>query len=968
MRHLRLLILVLVGTSQTWAENAADIVPAGAKPEKVAGGCRFTEGPAGDADGNLFFTDSPRNLIMVLRPGGKLEVWKDKSGDANGMRFDAHGRLVACCGEDGARAVVRWEKDGKRTVLADRYNGKKLTAPNDLCFDAKGRIYFTDPCYGNKPADGQERYAVYRIDAADNEPVVGQVTRVIDDVDTPNGICISPDNTTLYVADNAARKNGPHTLVAYDILDDSRCRRRAVLHDFGDGRGIDGMVVDTRGNIWATAGSGAKTGVYVFTPTGKQVAFIRTPETATNCTFGDRDLKTLYITAGTSLYKVRVNAVGFLAYPRPVQPVSLAAFAQIKNITNVAVAPDGRDIAYTVAITDLKANRVRTSLWLMPAVSGEPRPIATPTDSIQKILWSPRGGQLALLGSVAKDTPEQKAGTYLWLLDTTTGQSKRLVRIDRSNHYLAHQGANLCWSPDGAALAYLAADATSRGTDFKSVLPGPIVVTRIQYKTRTALSDNRPTHVWIVNIDTGMTRQLTTGHYDEHSIDWSPRGDEIVFCSNRGPDPDANLNYDLYTVRVSDGTVQQLTKTAGNEMAPVWSPDGRSLAYLMTKRAPTTIDSVAEDDHVWVLDRQSGQARELTAKLDRRCAHVRWDTDSKSICLLARDRGRNLIFRVPAAGGEAQPLFPLEGMVTTFSLPGSSDPAACVLSTPTQPPELWFFDRDGSRRVRRTTLNEPVTNPSVEPRPVVYKSFDLKPVEGWLMVPPGATAANKVPMLLFIHGGPHSMHGLQYAANFQLLCARGYAILFLNPRGSNGYGQEFSDGCVGDWGGADYQDLMAGLDHVLAKYPELDGKRLGVTGGSYGGYMTNWVITQTDRFKAAMTYASLSNLISFYATSLYQDLIHTDFKGEPWDRYDLLWERSPLKHIRRVTTPTLILHGEADNDVHITQGEELYTALKRRGVETVFVRYPREGHGASEPRFQLDQLERTAAWFDRFLK
>jgi gluconolactonase len=246
-------------------------------------------------------------------------VWTDDSGDANGMRFDSKGRLVSCCAEGGARAVVRWTKDRKRTVLADRYNGKRLTAPNDLCFDRQGRIYFTDPCYGRKPADGQERYAVYRIDAKGGAPVPNKVTRVIDEVDTPNGVAISPDNKTLYVADNAPRKKGPHTLVAYDILANGGCKRRAVLHDFGEGRGIDGMVLDTAGNVYATAGSGKKSGVYIFSPAGKQLGFVHTPEDATNCTFADRDLKTLYITAGTSVYKVRLNAVGFLAFP-PVQP------------------------------------------------------------------------------------------------------------------------------------------------------------------------------------------------------------------------------------------------------------------------------------------------------------------------------------------------------------------------------------------------------------------------------------------------------------------------------------------------------------------------------------------------------------------------------------------------------------------------------------------------------------------------
>jgi gluconolactonase len=310
MRVCPLLALALNFLLAGTGTSDSAIVPEGAVVEKVAGGCKFTEGPAADADGNLFFTDSPRNLVLVLRPSGKVETWDSKSGDANGMRFDARGRLVACCGEGGARAVIRYDKDGKKEVLADRYNGKRLTAPNDLCFDSQGRVYFTDPCYGKRPKDGQEKYAVYRIEAEEGEPVRNKVTRVIDDVDTPNGIALSPDGKTLYVADSAARKDGPHTLVAYDVRPDGACKRRAVLHDFKESRGIDGMVVDTAGNIYATAESGERTGVYIFSPVGKQLGFLRTPETATNCTFGDRDRKTLYITAGTSVYKVRLNATG----------------------------------------------------------------------------------------------------------------------------------------------------------------------------------------------------------------------------------------------------------------------------------------------------------------------------------------------------------------------------------------------------------------------------------------------------------------------------------------------------------------------------------------------------------------------------------------------------------------------------------------------------------------------------------
>lgn len=212
------------------------------------------------------------------------------------------------------------------------------------------------------------------------------------------------------------------------------------------------------------------------------------------------------------------------------------------------------------------------------------------------------------------------------------------------------------------------------------------------------------------------------------------------------------------------------------------------------------------------------------------------------------------------------------------------------------------------------------------------------------------------------------MSGWGFNAAFQVYAARGYGVLFLNPRGSSGYGQKFSDGTLGEWGGGDYKDLMAGVDEVLRRVAWINAERIGVTGGSYGGFMTNWIITQTPRFKAAVASASLSNLISFYSTSLYQDLIHAEFGGFPWDNFELLWQWSPLRYVKQVQTPTLFLHGEQDNDVHITQAEEMYMALKRRGVETVLVRYPREGHGLREPQHRVDALERTLAWFDRFLK
>jgi len=288
------------------------LIPADAKLEKLFEGCTFAEGPAADADGNVYFSDCPNNRILVYRPqSGQTEVWQEPSGRANGMNFDVQGRLVVCCdGKDGgARAVQRYERDGTVTTLASHYNGQKLNAPNDLCFDREGCIYFTDPRYGYKDDLEQDCMAVYRIE------LDGSLTQVIDNMETPNGILISADNRTLYIVDHNPEPGGARTLVAYDLDAQGSWQRRGVLHDYGTGYGGDGMVLDVQGNIYLTAGEAEKAGIYIFSPDGEQLGFIPVPETPGNCTFGGPDLRTLYIAASTSLYRIRLAIPGQLAYP-----------------------------------------------------------------------------------------------------------------------------------------------------------------------------------------------------------------------------------------------------------------------------------------------------------------------------------------------------------------------------------------------------------------------------------------------------------------------------------------------------------------------------------------------------------------------------------------------------------------------------------------------------------------------------
>jgi dipeptidyl aminopeptidase/acylaminoacyl peptidase len=470
----------------------------------------------------------------------------------------------------------------------------------------------------------------------------------------------------------------------------------------------------------------------------------------------------------------------------------------------------------------------------------------------------------------------------------------------------------------------------------------------------------------------GTPKPLTSGDFDEHSIDWAGDGSEIVFLSNRQADPDTNHNYDIYAVSVTTGRVRQITATPGVETDPRVSPDGRWIAYTATTRAVTTIDSVAEDQHIFVIAMSGGAAQELNHALDRRSSSPEWTPDGLGVLYTAADRGRTVLYRVSVKGGASIALIDRKAQVGPYSM-ARDGLVAIGLSDPALPREVFRFRPDANLQ-QLTTLNAAVVKgwKLVTPETVTFKSFDGAEIEGWYFPPVGESRGRErsIPMILTIHGGPHGMYGYGFNAAFQVQAAHGYATLAINPRGSSGYGQAFSDGTLRNWGGGDYKDLMAGVDYVLRLKPEIDPDRLGVTGGSYGGFMTNWVITQTSRFKAAVSSASVSNLVSFYATSLYQDLVHAEFNGFPWadDNFALLWQWSPLAHVAQVATPTLFIHGEQDNDVHITEAEQMFTALRRRGISAALARYTREGHGFREPKHLLDRTERTLAWFDQYLK
>lgn len=734
-------------------------------------------------------------------------------------------------------------------------------------------------------------------------------------------------------------------------------------------------------------------------------------------------MKKLFLIVATSIMSLTLPASG-QQQPRPMAPVDIL---RVANVSDAQIAPDGQWVVYTVSTVD--GNETISSLWLAragtelgnapafnlaptlqrgripewPATTTTATPLISFGWNATNPRWSPDSSKVAFFAN-----HDNQRG--IWLVSLSNREPRFIASVQNTNFFITYAGESLAWSPDSKRIAYVSASEEPPET---SATPSddPKVIDRIQYKSRTSFSDNRRTRVWITAIDRSETRQLTSGPFYDHAITFNPNGGEIAFLSNREPDPDANNNSDIFAVDFG-GQVRQITHTRGCEYEPAWSPDGKWIAYTATKRDVTTIDSVAEDTHVWVISAAGSSSRELTRTQDRRARSPRWSPDSRDILFLAGDEGITTVFRVPVEGRKIDrlSLFYANGRPgATFDIQNSKfrvgSDSAIVLARPFQissfnlgmkalpmtergvigsyamplaftvsdalhPGEVWFGLGSNVPLHRLSRHNDGLLSSFIlqEPEEITAQSFDGMQIQGWLMKPAGWRDDRKYPLILSIHGGPHGMFGWAFNLTFQVYAARGYAVLYLNPRGSSGYGQKFSDGTLNEWGGGDYKDLMAGVDEALKRYSWIDRDRMGVTGGSYGGFMTNWIITQTPRFKAAVANASVSNLVSFYSTSLYQDLIHAEFGGFPWDNYDLLWQWSPLRYVRQAQTPTMFIHGEQDNDVHITQAEEMYMGLKRRGVDTVLVRYPREGHGLREPRHRVGALERTLAWFDRLLK
>jgi dipeptidyl aminopeptidase/acylaminoacyl peptidase len=499
------------------------------------------------------------------------------------------------------------------------------------------------------------------------------------------------------------------------------------------------------------------------------------------------------------------------------------------------------------------------------------------------------------------------------------------------------------------------------------------VIRRYLYKPtasegNTRFDDNRRLHIFLAELTSGggTVRQLTDGSYYEHSLSFSPRGNEILFVSNREPDPDRFFNYDLFALSVKDGSIRHLTRTENAEYEPEWSPDGSRVVYEGTTRGLTSSETTMEDTHIWILSADGSERQELAA-VDNRQSHPVWSPDGKWVYFTVEERGSASLYRVAATGGEAEPIVQASGRIGAFSL-SSSGGVAYAFQSPDDTAQLHFREADG-RTTKLTDSNRDLLQQReiAETVPLDFLSFDGTKVEAFLTLPLGRRPGSRHPLVVSLKGGPHSQSGPELNPRSQVYAGLGWATLQVNYRGSTGYGQAFADAIFGDQDGGEAKDVLYAVDAALRRYEFLDPDRLGLEGGSYGGQLTNWIITQTRRFKAAIPRSGISNLVSFNYMAYYHDYLAVEYGSFPHedDLMDRLWARSPLRYVAQVSTPVLFLHGENDNDVPIAEAEQFYVALHDVGVETVMVRYPREGHGFRETAHNVDALERSIDWYKR---
>ncbi len=638
-------------------------------------------------------------------------------------------------------------------------------------------------------------------------------------------------------------------------------------------------------------------------------------------------------------------------------------YFRFENVGDPHISPDGSSVVFTITRVDVQSNRRVSEIWLVPTGGDSaPRRLTTGASS-SRPRWSPDGNGIAFLSvrpqvEPRKGDSQTNAETQVYLLPIQGGECRRLTSLRGGV-------TDFAWSPDGAKLACVSRGGavSSEGkerSDVRHYIQSFYKLNGLGY-----FDDRRP-HIWMVETGSGAAKQLTFGDQRmDAEPQWSPDGSQIAF-SSQATEEDTERSTDIFVIPGTGGQPTSITDIHGGSSHPRWSSDGKRIAFVGAQ-------SAEDSQRIWIARLSTPARTELGSKeLDRVVSQLEWAGGSNDLYYVAGDRGQQHIFRLSADSARIVPVTTGERVVQGMDLNMRTSQMVYGADDVKDLDELYASDLDGKKERRLTNCNAELWKEldfaSVERLP--FRGADGWPIDGFFMKPLDWQPGKRYPMVLVIHGGPGSMFGVGWFHEFQVYAAHGWAVFYANPRGSSGYGESFARGVNLEWGGKAYQDLMYGVDAALAKYPWIDQTKLGVTGGSYGGFMTNWIVTQTNRFRAAVTLRSISNFISIEGT---RDLFYDhqrDFGGDLYENFDLYWRYSPIRYAKNVKTPVLILHSDNDQRVPLEQGEQWFRALKHFGVTTELVIFPRENHDLTrtgEPKHLVESLQWQVYWFERFL-
>ncbi|GHO55036.1 alpha/beta hydrolase family protein [Ktedonobacter robiniae] len=679
--------------------------------------------------------------------------------------------------------------------------------------------------------------------------------------------------------------------------------------------------------------------------------------------------------------------------------IAIEDLYRMQFIDRPRISPDGKQVAYVVTRIDDKKHAYRSSIWISPTEDGEARRFTQETELTSAPTWSPDGRWLAFVAKrESSDQPpttekkeQKKLGKdkpQIWIMPTDGGEARQLT-------FMEHGASSPAWSPDGQHLLFSAqvGPADEEETEDGKALPKVHVIDQLWYRLDgVGFIYERRAHLFLIPREGGEPQQLTDGDWNDGDAAWSPDGNQVAFTSDRNEERWRLPGADVYVLALQDNKVvgepRVLTDGSMGCSSPSWSTDGQQIAFIASKK-------VGSAGHAYLytiaVSAEKGKPKNLTPEFEGTALEFTnsdigdehlmpqpaWSADGKTLYILSSHRGASRIYAISTtngAGKEPPTVTPGNVHVRDFSIDHSKQTFAMNVADATHPQEIFVRSAETNGELRKiTSFNDALLNELhlATPEHFTYEGADGWPMDGWVLKPHNFDPSKKYPLVLEIHGGPQTQYGYGFFHEMQLLVAEGYVVLYTNPRGSCGYGFEFAHAVRGAWGEKDPIDIMNGVAEVVQR-GYIDTERMGVTGGSYGGFMTNWLISHNNRFKVAITDRCVSNMATMFGVSdIGWDLSYDNLDTTPWEDLEKYMNMSPIKYVQNIRTPLLIIHSDRDLRCNIEQGEQLFAALKYMGREVRLVRFEGQSHGLSRgghPRSRQERLRHIQSWFAKYLQ